>query len=50
MSRLPTRCTWKADAPADKLRKIHEFVSETAPNRYNLSHAIPLESQLVIER
>jgi len=39
----------KADAPAEKLQKVHEFVGETSPNRYNIAHAIPLECELVIE-
>lgn len=39
----------KANAPREKLEEVHQFVSETAPNRYNIGHAIPLNTRLVVE-
>lgn len=40
----------KGDASPEKFEEVHRFVSETAPNRYNIGHAIPLNSKLVVEQ
>lgn len=38
----------KGKGTPEQFRKIHEAVSATSPNRYNLSHAIRLKSDLVV--
>jgi hypothetical protein len=39
----------KAKATEEQLRKVHEFVSRSAPNRYNVMNAIPMKTTLVVE-
>ncbi|MEJ2032971.1 MAG: OsmC family protein [Deltaproteobacteria bacterium] len=39
----------KADGSREQLEAIHELVKKTSPNYYNLSKAISLKSELVIE-
>jgi len=39
----------KAKATDEQLKKVHEFVSRTAPNRYNVMNAIPMKTTLVVE-
>jgi uncharacterized OsmC-like protein len=39
----------KAKATEEQLQKVHDFVSKTAPNRYNMMNAIPMRTTLVVE-
>lgn len=39
----------KAKATEEQLREVHDFVSRTAPNRYNMMNAIPMKTTLVVE-
>lgn len=39
----------KAKATEEQLKNIHEFVSRTAPNRFNLASPIPMTTTMVIE-
>ena len=45
------RCTVhiKGDATQEQFEKVHEIVKATWPNRFNVSTAIALSSQLVVE-
>ena len=40
----------KGDATPEQFEEVHRFVCETAPNRYNIGHAIPLHTELVVEQ
>lgn len=39
----------KGDGTDEQMRKLHDLVIATSPNRYNLANAIPLRAKLVIE-
>ena len=39
----------KGNGTKEQFEKIHEFVTQTAPNRYNLGNAIMLNTQFVVE-
>ncbi len=39
-----------SDAPREKLEELHAAVKATSPNFYNITHAVPTDSRLVIER
>lgn len=39
----------KGNGTPEQFQKIHEFVSATAPNRYNLGNAIKLNTRFVVE-
>ena len=39
----------KGNGTDEQFQRIHEFVTATAPNRYNLGNAIKLNTQFVIE-
>jgi uncharacterized OsmC-like protein len=40
----------KGNATPEQFEQVHHFVGETAPNRYNIGQAIPLNTRLVIEQ
>lgn len=40
----------KGDATPEQFQKVHEIVSATSPNRFNVATAIPLNARLVIEK
>lgn len=39
----------KGDGTPEQFRKVHEIVTATSPNRFNLASAIPLHARLVLE-
>ncbi|HSI35271.1 MAG TPA: OsmC family protein [Tepidisphaeraceae bacterium] len=39
----------KGDGTPEQMRKIHELVMATSPNRFNLANPIALEAELVVE-
>lgn len=39
----------KGDATPEQFRKVHEFVTATSPNRFNVATAIPLNARLMVE-
>ena len=39
----------KGDGTEEQMRKLHELVIATSPNRYNIANAIPLRATLIVE-
>lgn len=46
---LSYRIHVKGDGTPEQFRQIHEKVCQTSPNRFNLTHPVPLRSELVID-
>jgi len=39
----------KGDGTPEQFQRVHEIVSATSPNRFNIANAIRLNSRLVVE-
>lgn len=47
--RLKYRVNIKGNGTPEQFRQIHETVTQTSPNRFNIANPIKLESELVVE-